>query len=81
MVEIVAIGKAATIRPVSRSMQKLAAASFLVSGTPMIVISNIGMQFRGKPLSFDVSVKFCGGNRCGPIGANRCGKSVAIGCN
>lgn len=62
-------------------MQKLAAASFLVSGTPMIVISNIGMQFRDKPLSFDVSVKFCGRSRCGLIGANRCGKSAAIASN
>jgi len=33
------------------------------------------MQFGAKPLFSDVSVKFGGGNRYSPIGANGCGKS------
>jgi len=42
----------------------------------VIVASNIAMQFEAKPLFSDVSVKFCGGNRYGLIGANGCGKST-----
>ena len=34
------------------------------------------MRERAKPLFSDVSVKFGGGNRCGLIGANGCGKST-----
>ena len=42
----------------------------------MIVDPGIAMQFRAKPFFSDVSVKFGGGNRCGLIGANACGKST-----
>ncbi|MDH4190523.1 MAG: ATP-binding cassette domain-containing protein, partial [Betaproteobacteria bacterium] len=42
----------------------------------MIVTSGISMQFGGKPLFENVSVKFGGGNRYGLIGANGCGKST-----
>ena len=42
----------------------------------MITTSNITMQFGGKPLFENVSVKFGGGNRYGLIGANGCGKST-----
>ena len=41
----------------------------------MTVASGIAMQFGAKPLFSDVSVKFGGGNRYSPIGANGCGKS------
>jgi len=45
-----------------------------------IVIStaNITVQFGGKPLFENVSVKFGGGNRCGLIGAEGCGKSTLM---
>ena len=36
------------------------------------------MQFGGKPLFENVSVKFGGGNRYGLIGANGCGKSTLL---
>ena len=55
---------------------KLAVAGFFVSGTSMIVASNIAMQFGAKPLFSDVSVKFGGGNCYCLIGANGCGKST-----
>ena len=55
---------------------KLAAASFLISGTQVIVASGIAMQFWAKPLFSDVSVKFGGGNRYRLIAANGCGKST-----
>ncbi|HVB49691.1 MAG TPA: ATP-binding cassette domain-containing protein, partial [Burkholderiales bacterium] len=42
----------------------------------MIVTSGISMQFGGKPLFENVSVKFGDGNRYGLIGANGCGKST-----
>jgi len=42
----------------------------------MIVTSGISMQFGGKPLFENVSVKFGEGNRYGLIGANGCGKST-----
>jgi len=44
----------------------------------MIVASGIAMQFGGKRLFSDASVKFGGGNRYGLIGANGCGKSTFI---
>ena len=42
----------------------------------MITTTGISMQFGGKPLFENVSVKFGGGNRYGLIGANGCGKST-----
>jgi ATPase subunit of ABC transporter with duplicated ATPase domains len=42
----------------------------------MISTSNITMQFGGKPLFENVSIKFGQGNRYGLIGANGCGKST-----
>ena len=42
----------------------------------MIVTSGISIQFSGKPLFENVSVKFGGGNRYGLIGANGSGKST-----
>lgn len=44
----------------------------------MISTANITMQFGGKPLFENVSVKFGGGNRYGLIGANGCGKSTLM---
>ncbi len=42
----------------------------------MLVSSNVTMQFGGKPLFENISVKFGGGNRYGLIGANGSGKST-----
>src|SRR3984957_100818 len=42
----------------------------------MISTSNLTMQFGGKPLFENVSVKFVGENRYGLIGANGSGKST-----
>jgi ATPase subunit of ABC transporter with duplicated ATPase domains len=42
----------------------------------LIVTSGISIQFSGKPLFENVSVKFGGGNRYGLIGANGSGKST-----
>jgi ATPase subunit of ABC transporter with duplicated ATPase domains len=42
----------------------------------VLVASNITMQFAGKPLFENVSVKFGEGNRYGLIGANGAGKST-----
>ncbi len=42
----------------------------------MITTTGITMQFGGKPLFENVSVKFGQGNRYGLIGANGCGKST-----
>lgn len=42
----------------------------------MLSTANITMQFGGKPLFENVSVKFTEGNRYGLIGANGCGKST-----
>ncbi len=42
----------------------------------MITTAGITMQFGGKPLFENVSVKFGQGNRYGLIGANGCGKST-----
>lgn len=44
----------------------------------MIVTSNLTMQFGGKPLFENVSVKFVGSNRYGLIGANGSGKSTLM---
>jgi ATPase subunit of ABC transporter with duplicated ATPase domains len=55
---------------------KLAAASFFIPGTQVIVASGIAMQFGAKPPFSDVSVKFGGGYRYGLIGANGSGKST-----
>jgi ATPase subunit of ABC transporter with duplicated ATPase domains len=44
----------------------------------LISAANITMQFGGKPLFENVSVKFGGGNRYGLIGANGCGKSTLL---
>src|SRR5256712_4088324 len=57
-------------------MQSWPRPAFFISGTPVIVTSNIAMQFGAKPLFSNVSVKFGGGNRYGLIGANGCGKST-----
>nr|WP_272501677.1 ABC-F family ATPase [Silvania confinis] len=43
---------------------------------PVLVTSNITMQFGSKPLFENISVKFGGGNRYGLIGANGSGKST-----
>lgn len=42
----------------------------------MIATSNLTMQFAGRPLFENVSVKFTGSNRYGLIGANGSGKST-----
>ena len=44
----------------------------------MISTANITMQFGGKPLFENVSVKFGDGQRYGLIGANGCGKSTLM---
>jgi len=44
----------------------------------LISAANITMQFGGKPLFENVSVKFGGGNRYGLIGANGCGKFTLL---
>ena len=44
----------------------------------VLATANITMQFGGKPLFENVSVKFGGGNRYGLIGANGCGKSTLM---
>jgi len=44
--------------------------------SPVLVTSNITMQFGSKPLFENISVKFGGGNRYGLIGANGSGKST-----
>ena len=44
----------------------------------MITTAGITMQFGGKPLFENVSIKFGQGNRYGLIGANGCGKSTFI---
>lgn len=43
---------------------------------PVLVSSNVTMQFGSKPLFENISVKFGGGNRYGLIGANGSGKST-----
>jgi ATPase subunit of ABC transporter with duplicated ATPase domains len=45
-------------------------------GNPVLVSSNVTMQFGSKPLFENISVKFGGGNRYGLIGANGSGKST-----
>nr|WP_256464658.1 ABC-F family ATPase [Erwinia amylovora] len=45
-------------------------------GYPVLVSSNVTMQFGSKPLFENISVKFGGGNRYGLIGANGSGKST-----
>ena len=42
----------------------------------MITTTNLTMQFGGKPLFENVSIRFGHGNRYGLIGANGCGKST-----
>src|SRR5450759_5040133 len=42
----------------------------------MISTTGITMQFGGKPLFENVSIKFGQGNRYGLIGANGCGKTT-----
>ena len=42
----------------------------------MLSTTNITMQFGGKPLFENVSIRFGDGNRYGLIGANGCGKST-----
>lgn len=44
----------------------------------MLTTSNLTIQFSGKPLFENVSVKFGEGNRYGLIGANGCGKSTLM---
>lgn len=44
----------------------------------MLTTSNLTMQFSGKPLFENISVKFGDGNRYGLIGANGCGKSTLM---
>ncbi|MFT7126854.1 MAG: ATPase subunit of ABC transporter with duplicated ATPase domains [Pseudoalteromonas tetraodonis] len=44
----------------------------------MLTTSNLTIQFSGKPLFENVSVKFGDGNRYGLIGANGCGKSTLM---
>ena len=43
---------------------------------PVLSTTNITMQFGGKPLFENVSIRFGDGNRYGLIGANGCGKST-----
>ncbi len=50
--------------------------SFSFQDTPVLVSSNVTMQFGSKPLFENISVKFGGGNRYGLIGANGSGKST-----
>jgi ATPase subunit of ABC transporter with duplicated ATPase domains len=50
----------------------------LFRDTVLISTANLTMQFGGKPLFENVSVKFGGGNRYGLIGANGCGKSTLM---
>lgn len=47
-----------------------------MKGYPVLVSSNVTMQFGSKPLFENISVKFGGGNRYGLIGANGSGKST-----
>jgi len=47
-----------------------------MKGNPVLVSSNVTMQFGSKPLFENISVKFGGGNRYGLIGANGSGKST-----
>lgn len=49
---------------------------FFFQDTPVLVSSNVTMQFGSKPLFENISVKFGGGNRYGLIGANGSGKST-----
>ncbi|MDD9893066.1 MAG: ABC-F family ATPase [Gammaproteobacteria bacterium] len=44
----------------------------------MLIANNLSIQFTGKPLFENVSVKFGEGNRYGLIGANGCGKSTLM---
>lgn len=44
----------------------------------MLIANNLAIQFTGKPLFENVSVKFGEGNRYGLIGANGCGKSTLM---
>ena len=44
----------------------------------MISTTNITMQFGGKPLFENVSIRFGDGNRYGLIGANGCGKTTLM---
>jgi ATPase subunit of ABC transporter with duplicated ATPase domains len=48
----------------------------LFQDNPVLVSSNVTMQFGSKPLFENISVKFGGGNRYGLIGANGSGKST-----
>ena len=57
-------------------MRPLRVSRGLVPRSPVIIASNIAMQYGAKPLFSDVAVKFGGGNRYGLIGANGCGKST-----
>ncbi len=50
--------------------------SFSFQDNPVLVSSNVTMQFGSKPLFENISVKFGGGNRYGLIGANGSGKST-----
>lgn len=50
--------------------------SHLFQDKPVLVSSNVTMQFGSKPLFENISVKFGGGNRYGLIGANGSGKST-----
>src|SRR5258706_4841901 len=44
----------------------------------VIITSGITMQFDGKPLFENISIKFGKANRYGLIAANGCGKSTSI---
>ena len=59
------------VRAARASRPELPIGLFLV-----ITTSGITMQFGGKPLFENVSIKFGDGNRYGLIGANGCGKST-----
>ena len=50
--------------------------TYFFQDTPVLVSSNVTMQFGSKPLFENISVKFGGGNRYGLIGANGSGKST-----
>src|SRR3954471_23949644 len=57
-------------------MHPVRAAPLFSSEFALIVTSGLSIQFSGKPLFENVSVKFGGGNRYGLIGANGSGKST-----
>ena len=69
-----AAGASGPVAPVEYGPRRFPGAS--AGCTPMLVASNITIQFGAKPLFENVSVKFGEGNRYGLIGANGSGKTT-----